>query len=455
MMNRPLSPWIEKHRQWALNHQSEVIQSHQKVKNEIAASPAKYKGKPVEFLYQPFFMTEDQWRDLEKITGTMLRLIRKVTQAYLADPGFRRYFNFPPLMEELIVKDPGYDYPVPVTRTDLFYHLETGEFQFCEINTDGSSGMVEARELQQIIGASPAVNELGILPEKLVEGEFFASWISAFLDNYHQWRNSSEQHHQKPEIPRVAIVDLFSQEPPSEFAEFQKAFQKAGCTCIIADARELKLINGQLSTKGTPIDAVYRRLVTWELVENQQALAPFIQAVLEEKVCVIGPIRSQISHNKRFFSILHDQEAVSFLNEQEREFIRKHIPYTAVLAEENSQKWTQWLEEKDRYIIKPEDRYASYGVFAGRDYSASEWEDKLKTAASQSYLIQEYCHVPQLPMAVVSDDQVQFLPFYYLIGCFVYNEVFQGPYIRAGSQSIIGSVVECFTVPAYCVLEDH
>jgi hypothetical protein len=84
----------------------------------------------------------------------MMQIIKKVTDRYLEDPAFRRYFGFSPLLEQLILKDPGYRYPVPMSRIDMFYDLISGHFEFCEINTDGSSGMVEARELQRIIGES-------------------------------------------------------------------------------------------------------------------------------------------------------------------------------------------------------------------------------------------------------------------------------------------------------------
>jgi glutathionylspermidine synthase len=450
-MRQALSPWLEKYRQWALNHPLTASESYAQVLQAVAHSPAKYKGKPVEFLYQPFFMTPEQWRELEVITRKMMELIHKATQAYVKDPEFRHRFGFPPLMEQLILKEPGYAEAVPVTRIDLFYHLETGDFQFCEINTDGSSGMVEARELQQIIGTSPAVENLGISLENLRQGEFFNSWVSAFLGNYEQW--CLNQKRQPSPAPRIAIVDLLTQAPPAEFSEFQKAFVQAGCTCLIVDARDLKISDGHLMAGDVVIDAVYRRLVTWELVENQKKLMPLIQAILDEIVCVVGPVRSQIPHNKQFFAILHDERATHFLSQDERAFVRRHVPFTARLEKGDSLQWQDWLKNKDRLIIKPTDRYASYGVYAGRDYEQKEWEQKLRTASDQSYLIQEYCKVPRMPMAVVTKNGVTFEPFYYLIGCFVYNGIFQGPYIRAGRHSIIGSVVECFTVPAFCVSE--
>lgn len=454
-MKQTLSPYWEQYQQWVMAHPHATIASHEELMAAVAASPAKYKGKPVEFLYQPFWMTPLQWQDLEGITRTMMDLIKRVTREYVENQAFRRHFPFSALTESLILKEPGYDFPVPVTRIDLFYHLETGAFQFCEINTDGSSGMVEGRELQQIIGASPAVKAMGLSETALQGGEFFNSWVDALVDNYRHWREFQGKGADFPQVPRVAIVDLFSGEPPSEFLEFQKSFQEAGCDCVVADARELVLKNGRLMAGNLVIDVVYRRLVTWELVENWEQLQPLAEAIETDQVCLVGAVRSQIPHHKRFFAILHDETATDFLDEAQRRFIQEHVPYTARLQRHDEGLWQQWLREKDRYIIKPEDRYASYGVYAGKDWSPQEWEEKLQKAAAEDYLIQEFCQVPQLPMTMVKDGQVEVEPFYYLTGCFVYNEVFQGPYIRAGRHSIIGSVVECFTVPAFQVKDQQ
>ncbi len=447
-MSQSLSPYLEHYREWALAHPEKIKKLYSQAMADVAASPAKYKNKPVEFLMQPFFMNTAQWRELDKSTGMMMQLIKKVTDRYLNEPSFRSHFKFSPLLEKMILKDPGYRYPVPMSRIDLFYDLKSGHFEFCEINTDGSSGMVEARELQRIIGGSPAMSEIDLDPAAIWGGELLDSWIQAFLENYRQW-HKGETH----SLPRVAIVDVFSGETPAEFIEFQKAFENRGCPCVIADARELTLQEGSLKFGDFTIDAVYRRLVTWEMIERSDEIQPLIQAVLQDTVCLIGPVRSQIPHNKSFFAILHDETATKFLNEKERAFIRRHVPYTARLDWDNRTLWKQWIDQKDKLIIKPEDRYASFGVVAGRDVSFHEWREKLEEAAKSQYLVQRYCDVPQLPMMVVEDENVTFRPFNYLIGCFVYNESFQGPYVRVGSHSIIGSVVECFTVPALVVEE--
>ncbi len=43
------------------------------------------------------------------------------------------------------LKEPTYDSPIPIARIDIFYNEETGDFKFCEFNTDGTSAMNEDR----------------------------------------------------------------------------------------------------------------------------------------------------------------------------------------------------------------------------------------------------------------------------------------------------------------------
>ena len=35
----------------------------------------------------------------------------------------------------------GYAQLIPLARVDVFFDEETGDYQFCELNTDGSAGM--------------------------------------------------------------------------------------------------------------------------------------------------------------------------------------------------------------------------------------------------------------------------------------------------------------------------
>ncbi|NBG88061.1 glutathionylspermidine synthase family protein [Isachenkonia alkalipeptolytica] len=418
------------------------IREYVKVQDRVNHSPAIYKGEPVKFLYQPYFFSDQDIRRFKELTNTLGEILKKVIRRYMEEPDFRKHFGFSPYLEELILKDPGYHHPFPMARFDIFYHQD-GSFQFCELNADGSSGMVEARELDRIIYDSLALDRYKEEYD-FHTFELFDSWIDALRDNYHQFAGTRK-------TPQVAIVDFIKDKPPSEFVEFQKAFQKRGYSTIIADPRDLELRGEHLYHGDFRIDCIYRRTVTWEVEKHRKEVQDYVRAYLQGKVCIVGSFRSQIIHNKIIFSVLHDEEATGFLNPEEREFIQRHIPFTVPFSSKEPRLLEMILKNKDRYVLKPSDKFACHGVSVGRDYLSEQWRQFAEEEVDEEYLIQEFCNVPSREMAIFSKDQVTFQECNYITGVYVYNGSFQGIYHRAGRENIIGSLVEGFSLPNYLV----
>lgn len=434
---------FDRYREQVLTNPSGYIDSYKQVLQEVRHSVAQYKDKPVEFLYQPMFLIEADIQRFHHLTQQLHRILNKVIQHYLESKGFRAHFGFSPLLEELILKDPGYRTDIPIGRFDIFYDFGSGGFQFCELNTDGSSGMIEQQELARIFKHSFAIAEL----EKeynLHDFELFDSWVKIVQSKYAEFSGGEE-------IPQVAIVDWIEGNIPSEFVEFQKAFERAGCKTVIADPRSLVYRDGKLYVQDFRIDCIYRRVVTSEAIERAASIKNFIDAYLNGDVCTVGPFRSQIAHNKIIFALLHDQKKTPFLTEDERRFVKEHIPFTTVFDVHNPELLNYTMENKDHLVLKPMDKYASRGVRVGRDYSAGEWRNIMLDEAREEYLLQEFCRVPKLPMAFFSEETVEFIKSNYIIGLYMYDGIFQGIYTRAGTKNIIGSIVECFTVPNFVV----
>lgn len=426
----------------AMKNKEAFLKDYDEIIKKVEESPAKYKGNPVEFLYQPMLLSKEDFEGFKRITDQLMKILNKVINKYIEDKEFRSYFGFSPLLEQLIIKDPGYSINVPMGRFDIFYNLD-GSFQFCELNADGSSGMVEARELQNIIGDSIAVRELK--KDYSLQGfEFFNSWAEALLKNYKEFSKSEDK-------PQIAIIDWFEGNPPSEFVEFKKTFESYGCSTVIAKPGDLVYKDNKLYYGDFRIDCVYRRAVTWEIIEHQDEVQDFIKAYLDGNVCVVGPLRSQVIHNKVIFAILHDPIKTPFLTEDEREFVKEHIPYTTIFDIENKNLVELTINNKDQLVLKPMDKYASKGVCIGADFTKEEWEKIIKEQVKEEYILQELCKIPKLPMAMVRDKDVKFVENNYLIGMFMYNEKLKGLYTRTGTKNIIGSVVECYTVPNYIV----
>ncbi|WP_353095343.1 hypothetical protein [Tissierella praeacuta] len=404
---------------------------------KVANSTAIYKGKPVPFLYHPMFYTEEDVENFNKIGDILISITNKVTQKYLDSKEFRKKFEYSPLLEELILIDNGYDINVPIGRFDLFYK-DYNNFKFCELNTDGSSAMNEDNTIGNILLETEGLQDFG-KKYKLFLFELIDKWVEDCISIFKKWNSKIEK-------PNVAIVDFTESGTSKEFEVFKNTFIKKGYNAIIADPRDLKYRDGHLYFEDYKIDLVYRRIVTFELIEKANEIPEFIEAYKNNAFCSIGSIRSQIVHNKIIFKILHDEDTLGFLSEDERKFIKNHIPITG-LFKGNRKIYDRVLNNKDRYIMKPLDLNASRGVYAGRDLTQDEWKKRLDESWDKDYLYQEFFDPFTREHIVFKDDKLKIEEFKSIVGLFIYNEKFAGIYTRIGKNNIISGVTDYYTLP--------
>lgn len=409
---------------------------YKNVREKIANSTAIYKGKPIPFLYQPIFYNDDDIKYFEEIAIILMSITDKVTDKYLTDKSFRKKFRYSDFLEKLILSDNGYGVNVPIGRFDIFYN-GIGDFKFCEFNTDGSSAMNEDNVLAEIILETEPIN---ILKEKysFKFHELFDSWVTEIFNIYETFDN-------KVDNPNIAIVDFEESGTSNEFIEFKKVFEKRGFNCIIADPRDLIYKDGKLYKDDYNIDLIYRRIVTKELMDQIDKVTDFVNAYKDKVVCVVGSIKSQLMHNKIIFQVLHDKDTLAFLDDDEIEFVKNHIPYT-VMFKDNKELYNLALDNKDDYIIKPTDLNASRGVYAGKDWSQSEWKDLLDKYYGEEYLLQEYCVPPKVESVTYENGNCKIEKFGHILGLFFYNKKFKGMYSRVGKDNIISGLHSYYTM---------
>lgn len=414
-----------------------------KAREKVSKSSAYYKGEPVGFLYQGYFLSRKDMDKLNKLVVKLSGILDKVINEYRKNGEFRSYFLFPPLMEELILLDPGYKVDFPMARFDLFYKPD-GQSKFCELNADGSSAMNEVRVIQQIMQESNAFKELK--KEYQLEGfELFYSWIEAIIKNYREYNNGLDDN------PNIAIVDFKNEGTLNEFREFQQRFNERGYKTIICDPRELVYKNGRLYYQELHIKLVYRRATTIRLIEEADSIKDFLKAYRDGAVCVVGGLVSQVIHNKILFAILHNDSMVPFLDKDEQDFVKKTIPFTKVFNSDDKELLREVIKRRVELILKPFDKAASKGVYVGRDYTDEKWKGILKDITAENYIVQEFMDIPQQLMTTCEDNNLYFENYGYLMGMFMYNKKLAGLYTRAGRKNIIGSVAESFTVPNYLI----
>ncbi|NLM98280.1 MAG: tubulin--tyrosine ligase family protein [Halanaerobiaceae bacterium] len=421
------------------SYYSDYLNIKEKVKN----SSAIYRGEPVDFLYHALFFTEEEYNQLGRFLSEMTSILNKVIEEYKKNTEFRKAFAFSEFLEELILVETGYHYYFPIGRFDIFYN-DNGSHVFCELNTDGSSAMNEVRVIGECIKNSRIIGDIFEDPDVLIGFELFYSWLDGLIENYKVFNNGIDDR------PNIAIVDFTGDGTIHEFKEFQKRFIKKGYNTFLCDPREFIYKNNVLYYKEQPVKLIYRRATTNRILEEAGDITDFLNAYREGAVCVVGGFVSQIVHSKNLFAILHDRDKTSFLSEKEKEFIKKHIPYTRILDSNDGKMIEEISSNKDKWILKPFDEYAGKGVYAGKDYSQEEWKKILGSIRGNDYILQEYINGPVLDM-VNPGEKKKIDSFNFLIGLFTYNNKLAGLYTRAGRKNIIGSIAESFTVPNFIV----
>lgn len=423
---------------------------------------ATYKGVPIKFGYLPKYFTEEGFHRLKEDLEHTWRILVRVIERYLEDPAYRALFGFPRELEEMILHRPAYRTLLPVCRLDLFLNEETGDFKFCEFNADGSSAMNENAELYRTYRDTLLYREMNARYRQ-EEFELFDSWVETFLQIYGEAVRGEAGAAGRPAgqdqagsgagdgnrirgsedsgadlRPAVAIVDFLEKgSSQAEFEAFREAFERAGCPAYVAEIREMRFEDGRLLTgDGHPVDAVYRRAVTSDILAHREEVRPFLEAVRGRKVCLIGDFCTQVVHDKALFRVLHDPCTASFLSKEDVSFIQRHVPYTAFLDRETADRPDVRME-REKWILKPRDSYGAHGIYPGRLCSREEWEAQLQARTGTDYILQEFVPPYRTENIYFGKQDPRWESFSNMTGVYLYGGRLAGIYSRASVTPII------------------
>ena len=409
-------------------HREQMQSSAAELLDDIKHTALNFRGEiNGKLLAIPRLFTVEMKEQLDRVTETTYNILLKVIREYLDHADYRALFPFSKEMEELILinKDPVSR--LPLARFDIFYHEDTGEFKFCEINADGSSGMNADRIMAEMMIHNPAHQEM-LYRYDMRSPELFDTWADTFLSLYETFAKRNPGFDKRP---NVAIVDFLDMGRVREFEEFARRFQQKGARCEICDIRELEYRNGRLfSAKGHRIDAIYRRAVTLEIMERIEEVSGFLQAVKEGNVFLAGDFCTHVIDNKWTFYILHHERTAKILTEEEIAFIKAHIPATFPFDETGADK-AQVINNKDDYILKPWDGYAAHGVKAGLECTQEEWEAFTEQVYGTGYICQEFAKQYNSYNIDFAFGDGEWKEYSHMTGMFVYNGKFAGVIARS------------------------
>lgn len=205
-----------------------------------------------------------------------------------------------------------------------------------------------------------------------------------FLDMFRaEWRAAGRA----GEPRRIAIVDdaPAAQFLYPEFRLFQRLFERAGWSAVIADPREFTREGGRLLLQGEPVDFVYNRLTDFALLEPAHArLREAWQA--GEAVLSPDPWHHALNADKRNLAWLSDP---AWLSAQgfPAEVVQRLgaiVPPTVRVEAANAD--ALWGARK-QYFFKPLRGYGSKAAYRGDKLTRGTWAD---IVASHDYVAQVY-----------------------------------------------------------------
>lgn len=425
---------------YAKANQADIEKDYKDILGQVAQSKAVYKGKPLPFLYYPSVYSQEDLKNFETLTGHVFDLINASIRVFLDHADVRPIWGFSPELEDLILQAHDYEANVPMGRFDFFYYPD-GTYRFCELNTDGTSAMNEETPLTDILLQSKGMEAFS-KTHKIKRFELYESWVDEVKDIYGQYLEAG---HKEALKPYVLIMDFMSKGSPHEFEVFKEVFIDKGFKCDIASPDALDYQEGHLYYGGEKVDIIYRRLVTRDMMESKAELGPLIQGIKANKTCIIGSIKSQIVHTKKYFEALHHEDFRKYLDDDMLAYIDQHIPYTAAL--EKNDKFQMYLNNKEKYIIKPIDFYASKGVYAGFEQTQDRWLELLEEGLESGYIIQEFCEKSKnLNLYFDEACKMHVKEVNNITGVFVYNEKLKGIFTRAGFNGVISDLNDGYSL---------
>ncbi len=326
---------------------------------------------------RPFFLSLEDEQRVRIVAETIAELGERVATAALKDKQLLAQFHLRP-EEERLVRLPG-DFGRASTASRLDAFLLPDSLKFAEYNGESPAGAGYAETLAEMFRELPVMAKFAQKYE--VHGyPLSAKLLDALVMSYQDWGGTSRP-------PQIAIVDWEEVPTWSEFEILKARFERMGVPTLIADPRKLRFDGKELKAYGKKIDLIYRRVLINDIVARPQECEALVNAYAANAVCVANTFRCKIPHVKAFFAVLTDERNGALFSHDEREQIRRHIPWTRVVADVRTAHYGEELEllafirrERDNLVLKPSDEYGGSGVTLGWETDEAAWDAAIERA---------------------------------------------------------------------------
>jgi hypothetical protein len=429
----------------------EIAEASQlQLESQLRSRGLYFGERPLCTVLRPRMLTPEQYRLLRTGVHQVMRPFRTAYAAARANAGVRAQFALLDWEERLLDCGPGFRDPSPASRLDAFI-LGNG-LRFTEYNAETPAGSAYNDALSTLFYGLPVMREFlrsyDVRPLPARHGV-----LHVLLDAFRQWSGRQEP-------PRIAILDWHEVPTQSEFLLFREYFRSQGLECAIADPREVEYRGGKLWAGNLHVTLVYKRVLLSELVGREGLDHPVVRAVRDGAVCMVNPFQCKVLHKKTSLAVLSDEQNAALFAAEEQRAIDAYIPWTRRVEERRSMFHGRAidlvpfvLEHRDNLVLKPSDDYGGAGIVLGWEVDGTAWEQALRKALAEPYVVQERIVLPVEPFPSVIEGRAQFRDRMVDTAPFIaYGEYGDGCLTRLSSEALLnvtaggGSTVPTFVI---------
>jgi hypothetical protein len=338
---------------------------------------------------RPFFLSPEDERRVRVVAEKMAEFGERVAAAAIGDPALLAQLHL--REEELRLVRLGRHHGFASTASRLDSFLLPDSLKFAEYNGESPAGSGYTETLAEIFRDLPVMREFAKSYE-IHDYPLTAKLLDALVASYLEWGGSTKR-------PQMLITDWREVPTWSEFEILKARFERLGVPVELADPRDLEFTGKSLVANGRKIDLVYRRVLINDMVARPRESKALVDAVAANAVCVANHFRCKIPHVKAFFAVLTDERNDGLLSFGERELVRKHVPWTRVVADVRTSHYGNPVEllalvrrERENLVLKPSDEYGGSGVTLGWETGEAAWDAAIEKAVAPAegcWIVQE------------------------------------------------------------------
>jgi uncharacterized circularly permuted ATP-grasp superfamily protein len=338
---------------------------------------------------RPFFLSAQEEQRVRVVAEKMAEFGERIASRAMADAALLGQLRL--REEELRLVRLGKPHGFASTASRLDSFLLPDALKFAEYNGESPAGSGYTETLTEVFRQLPLMAKFS-KDYEVHSYPLSAKLLDALVMAYFDWGGTSKK-------PQMLITDWREVPTWSEFEMLKARFEKMGVPVELADPRDLQFDGRTLRANGKRIDLVYRRVLINDIVSRPAESKALVDAVAANAVCVANHFRCKIPHVKAFFAVLTDERNDALFSFDERELIRRHVPWTRVVADVRTSHYGTAVElldfirrQRQDLVLKPSDEYGGSGVTLGWETGESDWDAVIEKAiATQQgcWIVQE------------------------------------------------------------------